>query len=553
MASQHAITQEANQLRSLIGSANAGKDEVSAARRTTVRQTFTAMSQLLDTALIRTAGVVDTLAESQNAQSQEPLYDHIKPGSPIEELLSLNETLMACMKALTPLNQPLLDACAKAYQSCDKKQIREDKIHDKAMALFSQLLREGTTWTACFCPTPAAAQAAIAAPNGSLARAFAKLTAPMADIQASVAAATTCVFAAGGVSAHQSPTMPGATGSMLELVEGHLHQNASNLLAHVVQSASAKDALAALPPHRQRLIKEDLFAALWDYRHRSATPNPKALHPKLKATVAAGADVFRRHMLAHHREAGLPPDAAAAKALAAAASTKLHELLTTYQNIFSRSSTRLDHATHIVALHSGVFVAVIQLKAQGSSEPVSVRVHPHDPRRPAPLWAGTAPHKDGSGVVWDRLTALASRALSYYRDRARLSGLRYPGAQAISDLLLWFATYFDASAERSDTPAAGPSVTSTSSAASGASAPTAPTPPARPQRRVLQKNDVLGCASAINGKHMSFDTETNGVLPALWRPYRIPSDVLRKACADRSLLQSSTFPCHLAEVEPEMQ
>lgn len=157
-----------------------------------------------------------------------------------------------------------------------------------------QLLREGTTWNACFCPTSAAAQAAIAAPNGSLARAFAKLTAPMADIQvstllssatvawpaqhrsrfvfcfgrwiscacmsvsdkiqrkhvqASVAAAASCVFAAGGVSAHQCSTLPGPNGGMLELVEGHLHQNASNLLAHVVQSASAKDALASLPPH----------------------------------------------------------------------------------------------------------------------------------------------------------------------------------------------------------------------------------------------------------------------------------------------------------------
>lgn len=71
---------------------------------------------------------------------QEPLYEHIKPGSPIEELLALNEALMACMKALTPVNQPLLDACAKAYQSCDKKQIREDKVQDKAMALFSQVL-----------------------------------------------------------------------------------------------------------------------------------------------------------------------------------------------------------------------------------------------------------------------------------------------------------------------------------------------------------------------------------------------------------------------------
>lgn len=95
------------------------------------------------------------------------------------------------------------------------------------------------------------------------------------------------------------------------------------------------------------MIKEDLFAALWDYRHRSATPNPRALHPKLKVTVAAGADVFRRHLLAHQREAGLPADVAAAKSLAASAATKLQELLGTYQIIFTRSSTRLDQATHV--------------------------------------------------------------------------------------------------------------------------------------------------------------------------------------------------------------
>lgn len=46
---------------------------------------------------------------------------------------------MACMRDLTPLNQPLLDACVKAYQSCDRRQIREDKVQDKAMALFSQV------------------------------------------------------------------------------------------------------------------------------------------------------------------------------------------------------------------------------------------------------------------------------------------------------------------------------------------------------------------------------------------------------------------------------
>lgn len=70
-----------------------------------------------------------------DSQTQAPLYEHIKPGSPIEELLALNEALSACMKALTPLNQPLFDACSTAYKSC----VREDKVHDKAMTLFNQV------------------------------------------------------------------------------------------------------------------------------------------------------------------------------------------------------------------------------------------------------------------------------------------------------------------------------------------------------------------------------------------------------------------------------
>lgn len=74
-----------------------------------------------------------------DAQTQEPLYEHIKPGSPIEELLALNEALMSCTKALKPLNQPLLDACSKAFQACDKRQVREDKIPDKAMILLNQV------------------------------------------------------------------------------------------------------------------------------------------------------------------------------------------------------------------------------------------------------------------------------------------------------------------------------------------------------------------------------------------------------------------------------
>lgn len=69
------------------------------------------------------------------------------------------------------------------------------------------------------------------------------------SVQASVAAAASCVFTVGGVCAHQGGMLPTGSGSMLELVESHLHQNVSNLLAHVVQSAGTKDAMASLPPH----------------------------------------------------------------------------------------------------------------------------------------------------------------------------------------------------------------------------------------------------------------------------------------------------------------
>lgn len=64
MATQDAITHEADQLRSTIETYIAGPDDVARGRRTTVRQSFTTMSQLLDTAMIRTAGVVELLSES---------------------------------------------------------------------------------------------------------------------------------------------------------------------------------------------------------------------------------------------------------------------------------------------------------------------------------------------------------------------------------------------------------------------------------------------------------------------------------------------------------
>lgn len=71
-------------------------------------------------------------------------------------------------------------------------------------------------------------------------------------------------------------------------------------------------------------------------------------------------------------------------------------------------------------------MAVVQLRSAGSSEPVSVEVHPHDIRTPIPLWAGSEPRSSGSGVVWERFSALAMRALCYYLDRAKISGGKTP-------------------------------------------------------------------------------------------------------------------------------
>jgi hypothetical protein len=82
----------------------------------------------------------------------------------------------------------------------------------------------------------------------------------------------------------------------------------------------------------------------------------------------------------------------------------------------------------IVAVHSGMFVAVVQLRSAGSTEPISVEVHPHDVRKPTPLWTGTRPRSAGSGVIWERFSALAMRAMCYYLDRAKIAGERHPGA-----------------------------------------------------------------------------------------------------------------------------
>lgn len=81
----------------------------------------------------------------------------------------------------------------------------------------------------------------------------------------------------------------------------------------------------------------------------------------------------------------------------------------------------------IVAVHSGVFVAVVQLRSAGTLEPLSVEVHPHDIRTPTPLWVGSKPRAPGSGVIWERFSALAMRALCYYMDRAKIAGDRHPG------------------------------------------------------------------------------------------------------------------------------
>lgn len=127
------------------------------------------------------------------------------------------------------------------------------------------------------------------------------------------------------------------------------------------------------------------------------------------------------------------------------------------------------------------------------------------------------------------------------------------GAQAIFDLMMWFATYCegpaltlgasDASAskldsDRTDTVQAGPE---TSKVEWG---------------RKVEK-PVLGLhthGSAMSVKPFGRDPETNSMLPAIWRPYRVPSTALCWCVANNKPVQYTVAsPLHFSEVEPEHQ
>jgi hypothetical protein len=72
-------------------------------------------------------------------QPKKGLYEHVRPGGAIEELLVFSNALMACSKGLQTLNQPISDAVVAAYRMCDRQQVPEEKIQDKSQQLYNQV------------------------------------------------------------------------------------------------------------------------------------------------------------------------------------------------------------------------------------------------------------------------------------------------------------------------------------------------------------------------------------------------------------------------------
>jgi hypothetical protein len=83
-------------------------------------------------------------------------------------------------------------------------------------------------------------------------------------------------------------------------------------------------------------------------------------------------------------------------------------------------------------MQPGVFVAVAQLECPASCTPISVEIYPHLLAQSTPLWVAAQPREPG---VWTAMSAMAMRALSFFRDRAQASTQPYPGAHTLSPLL----------------------------------------------------------------------------------------------------------------------
>jgi hypothetical protein len=132
-----------------------------------------------------------------------------------------------------------------------------------------------------------------------------------------------------------------------------------------------------------------------------------------------------------------------------------------------------------------------------------------------------------------------------------------PGSKAISDLMMWFATYCGQPAPTSQSPrpsepstAAAPKPDSADTDAAGQQAVRLD----KTRRTDMQARNLHTQLSALSAEAYSRDPETNGMMPPLWRPYRVPSVALCRAVANNLAVPSTVpSPMHFAEVEPEQQ
>jgi hypothetical protein len=147
----------------------------------------------------------------------------------------------------------------------------------------------------------------------------------------------------------------------------------------------------------------------------------------------------------------------------------------------------------------------------------------------------------------------------------------YIGIIAITELILWLATYFNEPGRR------GQYVVTMSRAASSGSLPPEGGPKSPADGLQVQQalvgdtkaasdvqagvqqavhlprglgKDVLSSASVFSGAVLVRDVGTNGMVPPLWRPFIQSTYQLKAACSSNS--GPAIAPRHLTEMYPEM-
>lgn len=119
--------------------------------------------------------------------------------------------------------------------------------------------------------------------------------------------------------------------------------------------------------------------------------------------------------------------------------------------------------------------------------------------------------------------------------------------------MMWFATYCGEVAPASHSPGASDALTPAVSKLDSADTEAVH---AGGQQRKEEKpaRGLHTHHSALTAKSFSRDPETNGMLPAIWRPYRVPSVALCSSVASNFPVPCTVpSPLHLSEVEPEYQ